>query len=59
MSEKHLKMLTTKGKLTDLKKVEYKSCESCVFRKQKKQSFVKFGKTQKAKKLKLVHSDAY
>ena len=59
MSEKGLKMLAQKGKFPDLKKVETEFCESCVLGKQKRVTFVKTGKTPKAQKLELVHSDVY
>ncbi|KAJ0436933.1 putative RNA-directed DNA polymerase [Helianthus annuus] len=59
MSEKGLKMLAQKGKFPDLKKVETELCESCVLGKQKRVTFVKTGRTPKAQKLELVHSDVY
>ncbi|KAF5797362.1 putative RNA-directed DNA polymerase [Helianthus annuus] len=59
MSEKGLKMLAQKGKFPDLKKVETEFCEPCVLGKQKRVTFVKTGRTPKAQKLELVHSDVY
>ncbi|KAM0059034.1 putative RNA-directed DNA polymerase [Helianthus debilis subsp. tardiflorus] len=59
MSKKGLKMLAKKGKFPDLKKVETEFCESCVFGKQKRITFVKTGRAPKAQKLELVHSDVY
>nr|GEW43769.1 retrovirus-related Pol polyprotein from transposon TNT 1-94 [Tanacetum cinerariifolium] len=59
MSDKGLKMLAQKGKFPDLKKVETEFCESCVLGKQKRTTFVKTGKTPKAQKLELVHSDVF
>ncbi|KAJ0916719.1 putative RNA-directed DNA polymerase [Helianthus annuus] len=59
MSEKGLKMLAQKGKFSDLKKVETEFCEPCVLGKQKRVTFVKTGRTPKAQKLELVHSDVY
>ncbi|KAJ0589930.1 putative RNA-directed DNA polymerase [Helianthus annuus] len=59
MSEKGLKMLAQKRKFPDLRKVETEFCESCVLGKQKRVTFVKTGRTPKAQKLELVHSDVY
>ncbi|KAK1417487.1 hypothetical protein QVD17_26616 [Tagetes erecta] len=59
MSEKGMKMLVSSGKLPELKKVESEFCEPCVFGKKKKVSFVKTGKTPKAQKLELIHTDVY
>ncbi|KAJ0714724.1 putative RNA-directed DNA polymerase [Helianthus annuus] len=59
MGDKGMKMLVAKGKLPELKKVEPEFCESCVFGKKKKVSFVKTGKPPKAQKLELVHTDVY
>ena len=59
MSEKGMGMLAARGKLKGLKKVENAFCEPCVLGKQKRVSFVKTGKTPKAKKLELIHSDVY
>ena len=36
MSEKWMKMLLSKGKLPELKSVDFDMCESCIFGKQKK-----------------------
>ncbi|KAE8705427.1 Endomembrane protein 70 protein family isoform 1 [Hibiscus syriacus] len=57
MSEKGMKTLLSKGKLTDLKNVDVGLCEDCIFSKQKKVSFAKIGKTPKAEKLELVHTN--
>ncbi|KAL8157159.1 hypothetical protein AgCh_002026 [Apium graveolens] len=59
MSEKGMKLLTSKGKIPELKNVEVGFCESCVLGKQKRVIFAKSGRTPKAKKLKLVHTDVY
>ncbi|KAE8657593.1 ABC transporter B family member 6 [Hibiscus syriacus] len=59
MSEKWMKMLLSKGKLSDLKNVDVGLCEDCIFGKQQKVSFAKIGKTLKAKKLELVHTDVW
>ena len=57
MSEKGMKMLLSKGKLPKLKSIDFDMCESCILRKQKNVSFFKTGRTLKAKKLDLVHTD--
>ncbi|KAE8718794.1 cytochrome P450 71A9-like [Hibiscus syriacus] len=50
MSEKGMKTLLSKGKLLDLKNVDVRLCEDCIFGKQKKVSFAKIGKTPKAER---------
>ena len=57
MSEKEMKMLLSKGKIPKLKPIDFDMCESCILGKQKKVSFLKTGKTLKAEKLELVHTD--
>ena len=57
MSEKEMKMLLSKGKIPKLKPIDFDMCESYILGKQKKMSFLKTGKTLKAKKLELVHTD--
>ncbi|KAE8735455.1 hypothetical protein F3Y22_tig00000340pilonHSYRG00428 [Hibiscus syriacus] len=59
MSEKGMKILLSKGKLPDLKNVDVGLCEYCIFGKQKKVDFAKIGKTPKAKRLELVHTDVW
>ena len=59
MSEKGMKTLLSKGKLPDLKNVDVSLCEDCIFGKQKKVSFTKSGKTPKAERLELVHTDVW
>ena len=60
MSEKGMKTLLSKGKLPDLKNVDVVGlCEDCIFGKQKKVSFTKIGKTPKAERLELVHTDVW
>ncbi|KAE8711123.1 hypothetical protein F3Y22_tig00110303pilonHSYRG00264 [Hibiscus syriacus] len=59
MSEKGMKILLSKGKLSDLKNVDVRLCENCIFGKQKKVSFAKIGKTPKAERLELVHTDVW
>ena len=57
MSEKGMKMLLSKGKLLELKSIDFDMCESCILGKQKKVSFLKTGRTPKAEKLELVHTN--
>ena len=59
MSEKGMKMLLSKGKLPKLKSIDFDMCESCILGKQKNVSFLKIGRTPKAKKLELVHTDLW
>ena len=57
MSKKGMKMLLSKEKLPKFKSIDFDMCESCILRKQKNVSFFKTGRTLKAKKLELVHTD--
>ena len=59
MSEKGMKLMEAKGKLSSLKHVDVGACEHCILGKQKKVSFSKAGKTLKAEKLELVHTDVW
>ena len=59
MSEKGMKMLLSKGKLPELKPITLDMCESYILGKQKMVSFLKIGKTPKARKLELVHTDLW
>ena len=59
ISEKGMKMLLSKGKLAELKSIDFDMCESCILEKQKNVSFLKTGRTSKAKKLELVHTDLW
>ena len=59
MSEKGMKMLLSKGKLLELKSIDFDMCESCILGKQKNVSFLKTGRTLKAEKLKLVYTDLW
>ena len=59
MSEKGMKMLLSKGKLPKLKFISFDMCESCILGKQKNVSFLKTGRTPKAEKLELVHTDLW
>ena len=59
MSEKGMKTLLSKGKLPDLKNVDVGLSEDFIFGKQKKVSFTKIGKTPKAERLELVHTDVW
>ena len=54
-----MKMLLSKGKLPELKFVDFDMCESYILGKQKRVSFLKTGRTPKAKKLELVHIDLW
>lgn len=47
MSEKGMKLMASKGKLSGLKSVDVNLCEDCAFGKQKKVNFVKDGKAPK------------
>ena len=57
ISEKGMKMLLSKGKLPELKSVDFDMCESYILGKQKNVSFLKSGRTAKAEKLELVHTN--
>ena len=57
MSEKGMKMLLSKGKLPELKSINFDICESYILGKQKNVSFLKTSRTSKDKKLELVHTD--
>ena len=46
-----MKMLLSKGKLPELKFIDFDMCESCILGKQKKVSFLKTSRTPKAEKL--------
>ena len=57
MSEKGMKMLLSRGKLLELKSINFDMCESCILGKQENVSFLKTGRTPKAEKLELVYTD--
>ena len=57
MSEKGMKMLLSRGKLPELKSIDFDMCESCILGKQKNVNFLKTYRTLKAEKLELVHID--
>ena len=59
MSKKGIKMLLSKGKLPELKSVDFDMCESCILGKQKNVSFLKTGRHRRLKKLELVHTDLW
>ena len=59
MSEKGMKLLHSKKVLLGLKCFSMDFCESCVYGKQKRVSFVKSGKEKKDEKLELVHIDVW
>ena len=52
-------MLLSKGKLLELKSVDFEMCESYILGKQKNLSFLKTGRTPKAEKLELIHSNLW
>ena len=59
ISEKGMKMLLSRGKLPEFKSINFDMCESCILGKYEKVSFLKIGKTPKAEKLELVHTDLW
>ena len=59
MSEKGMKMLLSRRKLLELKSIDFDMCESCILGKQKNVSFLETGRTPKAEKLELVHTDLW
>ena len=56
---KVFKLLHSKKVLLGLKCVIMDFCESCVYGKQKRVSFVKTGNENKKEKLELVHTDVW
>ena len=54
-----MKMLLSKGKLPELKSINFNMCESCILGKQKMARFLKTGRTPKIGKLELVHTDLW
>ena len=59
MSEKGMKLMAAKGKLSSMKHLDVGVCEHCIFGKQKNVSFSKARKTPKVEKLELVHTDVW
>ena len=59
ISEKMMKMLLSKRKLSELKSIDFDMCESYILGKQKRVSFLKTARTLKAEKLELVHTDLW
>ena len=59
MSEKWMKILLSRGKLPELKSIDFDMCESCILGKRKKVSFLKTGRTPKVEKLELVRTDLW
>ncbi|XP_074363067.1 uncharacterized protein LOC141703433 [Apium graveolens] len=59
MSEKGMKLLTSKGDIPELKNVEIGFCEPWFLGKKKCVTFTKSGRTLKTKKLELVHTYVY
>ena len=55
ISEKGMKMLLSKGKLPELKSIDFDMCKSCILGKQKRVNFLKTGRTPKMY-LKLLRS---
>ena len=54
-----MKMLRSKRKLPELKSIDFDMCESCILGKQKNVNFLETGRTPKAEKLELVHTDLW
>ena len=54
-----MKMLLSKGKLLELKFINLDICERYILGKKKRVSFLRIGKTSKARKLELVHTDLW
>ena len=54
-----MKLLHSNKDLPGLKCVNMELCESCVYGKQKRVSFVKSGKDKKDEKLEFVHIDVW
>ena len=52
-----MKMLLSKGKLPELKSIDFDMCEGYVLGKQKNVSFLKTGRILKVEKFELVHTD--
>jgi hypothetical protein len=59
MSEKGMKIMQSKGKMSNLKHVNFGVCEHCILGKQRKVSFSKAGRNLKLEKLELVHTDVW
>ena len=59
MGEKGMKMLLSKGKLPELKFIDFDMCENCILGKQKNVSFLKTGRTPNAEKFELVHTNLW
>ena len=59
MSEKGMKLLHSKKFLLGLKCVDMDFCESCVYGKQKRVSFVKIEKEKRSVRLELVHTNVW
>ena len=59
MSEKGMKIMHSKNKLTGLQLVEIDTCEDCIIGKQKRVSFETSGRTPKKERLEFVHFDVW
>jgi len=55
MCENGMKVLLSKGKLSELKSVEPDMCEGCILGTKKNVSFMTIGRTSKSGKLELIH----
>ena len=59
MSEKWMKILLLRGKLPELKSIDFDMCESCTLGKRKNVSFLKTDRIPKVEKLELVRTDLW
>jgi hypothetical protein len=59
MSEKGMHILHKRNLLPDLKQIDLDFCEHCVYGKQKRVIFLRFGKEKKNERLELVHTDVW
>jgi len=59
MSEKGMKILHSNGSLPNLKELDIRFYEDCVYGKQRRVSFLKVGKEKKSQRLELVHIDVW
>lgn len=59
VSEKGMQILHSRDLLLGLKDVNFEFCENCVYIKQKRVKFIRFGMENKRKQLQLVHTDVW
>ena len=52
-------MLLARGKLPELKSIDFDMYESCILEKHKNVSFLKIGRTSKVEKMELIHTDLW